>query len=227
MKKPGLRIDGGKRIKLNRPKRQRSSAPVEDTRVAAAWEREEGRAKAAARAEVAGRRQRKLIAADGGKDNSKLTTVKVRVSSLRTAQSAFRSKPGTFSWRYGRNVQSAEFNGGSHLAHLYERAGMTIASSANFMRGTRSGYATGISDGRLNAIDKLDGVRNLLGSVGVERMVDFCVHGLTTREIAGKNGEEIRAMATILHHDLRKVAEHFGFRRRVVVHKDRSGRETD
>jgi hypothetical protein len=40
---------------------------------------------------------------------------------------------------------------------------MTVASSVDFLRVTRSGYITGIAEGRVAAIDKLEGFRDELG----------------------------------------------------------------
>jgi hypothetical protein len=153
----------------------------------------------------------RLKALDGGKEGAKVTTVKLRISGKRNDLQTIRAKPGTFEWRYGRNKQSALFHAGSHLAILWERAGLTIASSANFLRGTSSGYATGISDGRVAAVDRLDGFVVELGRQPAARLVDYCVGGMTSKEIARKHGATEREMASVLHHDLRACAAHFRF----------------
>ena len=88
---------------------------------------------------------------------------------------------------------------------------MTIASSANFLRGTTSGYATGLADGRAQAIDDLDGFREAMGQKPSERLIDYCVLGLTTAEIARKDGAKERDMAPVLHQHLRDCARHFNF----------------
>ncbi|TPK16678.1 hypothetical protein FJ872_17915 [Mesorhizobium sp. B2-5-9] len=153
----------------------------------------------------------KLSRADGGKGGAKVTSVKIRISGQRSETRAMRSAPGTFEWRYGRKKQDVLFHAGSHLARLWERAGVAVASSADFLRGTGSGYATGISDGRVAAIDKLKGFVKEMGRVPAERMIDYCVVGLTTAEIAMKHGATEREMAPVLHHDLRTCAQHFNF----------------
>ncbi|UVK47569.1 hypothetical protein BPNPMPFG_003356 [Mesorhizobium sp. AR07] len=104
-----------------------------------------------------------------------------------------------------------QHHAGSHLAVLWERAGIAVASSADFLRGTGSGYATGISDGRVAAIDKLDGFVKEMGRAPASRLIDYCVAGLTTAQIAMKHGASDREMAPVLHHDLRACAENFNF----------------
>ncbi|RUV90259.1 hypothetical protein EOA46_08480 [Mesorhizobium sp. M1A.F.Ca.IN.022.05.2.1] len=153
----------------------------------------------------------KLKALDGGKDGAKVTTVKLRISGKRNDLQAIRSRPGTFEWRYGRKRQDALFHAGSHLAILWERAGIAVASSADFLRGTSSGYATEISDSRVAAMDKLDGFVKEMGRAPAARLIDYCVSGLTTAQIAMKHGATDREMAPVLHHDLRACAQHFKF----------------
>ena len=105
---------------------------------------------------------------------------------------------------------------------------MTIASSSDFLRGVTSGYPSGISDGRVAAMDKLDGFRTHLGIAGTERMIDYCVIGLTTAEIALKKNMGQREMSTVLHADLKETAKFLDFvpgKRR--VNKRRSGIETN
>lgn len=214
---PAVRVDGGKRIDLKekraRRKAQRAASadrpPIEDTRVADAWRREEARVAAWKRLSAEERRIQRLAVMGGGKEGAKTAVVKVRLSGERTDRMAIRSKPGTFEWRYGRNKQDALFHAGNHLAILWERAGMTIASSANFLRGTTSGYSTGLADGRAQALDKLDGFRDTMGHKPAERLIDYCVLGLTTAEIARKDGSKERDMAPVLHQHLRDCAVHF------------------
>lgn len=216
---PAIRIDGGKRTDLAKQRRRREAstaaragAPtIEDTRVADAWQREQSRAEHQRQTEAERKRTAKLLKQDGGKDGTKVTRVKITVSAERKDRSHFRSRPGTFEWRYGGNKQDALFHAGSHLARLWERAGMTVASSADFLRGTRSGYATGMAEGRIAAIDRLAGFRTTLGEVPASQLVDYCVAGLTVAEIAHKNGVATREMATVLHHHLKVCARHFDF----------------
>lgn len=88
---------------------------------------------------------------------------------------------------------------------------MTVASSADFMRGTGSGYVTGLAEGRVAALDKLDGFRETLGLVASGQLIDYCVVGLASAEVARKSGVKEREMATVLHHNLTICAKHFDF----------------
>jgi hypothetical protein len=123
-KKPGIRIDGGKRRDFNKERiGGRMAALPKDAptpkQTAARQKAMETRAKA--------ERKAAKIGHEGA------VTSKVRVRDLqgqraRTLTQTIRCRPGTFEWRYGRNKQDALFHAGNHLAILWERAGMTIAS---------------------------------------------------------------------------------------------------
>lgn len=152
-----------------------------------------------------------LRAADGGKDGTTLTKVRVRISSHRVDSMVMRCRPGTFEWRYGRNRQTVLFHAGSHFAQLWERAGATVASSIDFLRGTRSGFKGGIADGRVFAIDALAGAAEGIGRFSFERLIDYCVKGQTAAEIARVHSEKERDIAAILNADLKSCARHFGF----------------
>lgn len=203
-RKPGVQIDGDKRRELNKERIAQRMAGLP----AHAPSPEQT---AARRAAMAKRERAERQAAAIGHDGAKTSRVKVKLSSDRVGYQTVRSKPGTFEWRYGRNQQGALFHAGNHLAILWERAGMTIASSANFLRGISSGYSTGLADSRANAIDRLDGFRDAMGQKPAERLIDYCVLGMTTAEIARKDGAKERDMAPVLHQHLRDCARHFNF----------------
>lgn len=205
--KPGIRIDGGKRKDLNK---QRIASRMAGVPCGApkAQETEVERQRAD---EKSRQRMGKFQRDDGGKDGTRLTKVKVKISADRHERHVVRSRPGTFEWRFGRNKQDALFHAGSHLAILWERAGMTVASSADFLRGTSSGYAQGIAEGRVAALDKLQGFREALGTVPSGQLIDYCVSGETAAQIAHKNGMKERDMATVLYHHLKVCALHFDF----------------
>jgi hypothetical protein len=158
-RKPGVRIDGGKRRDLNKDRfAGRISALPKDAptpeQIGARREAMETRA----------RTERK--AAKIGNEDAKADRIKVRDlqgQHARTLTQTLRCRPGTIEWRYGRNKQDVLFYAGSYLAQLWERAGMTVASPVDFLRVTRSGYITGIAEGRVAAIDKLEGFRDELG----------------------------------------------------------------
>lgn len=201
-RKPGIRIDGGNRKDLNKQRVAERMAGLADK--APSPDDAAARRKAMLKRERAERAAAKI-----GHEGARTSLVKLRVSSDRGGRQTVRAKPGTFEWRYGRNKQDALFHAGNHLAILWERAGMTIASSANFLRGTTSGYSTGLADGRAQALDKLDGFRDTMGHKPAERLIDYCVLGLTTAEIARKDGSKERDMAPVLHQHLRDCAVHF------------------
>ena len=67
----------------------------------------------------------------------------------------------------------------------------------------------GLPDGRVAAIDVLNAASFELGRLPTSRLVDYCVNGLTTAEIARKHGQKERDMAPVLHQDLRACAIHF------------------
>lgn len=203
-RKPGIRIDGGKRRDLNKQRVAERMAGLVDH--APTPEQAASRRKQLAKRERAEKRAAAL-----GHDGARLSRVKVKLTASRAGYQTVRSRPGTFEWRYGRNEQDALFHAGNHLAILWERAGMTIASSANFLRGITSGYATGLSDSRVQAIDQLDGFRDAMGEKQAERLIDYCVLGMTTAEIARKDGAKERDMAPVLHQHLRDCARHFKF----------------
>ncbi|MCO6386224.1 hypothetical protein [Aliihoeflea sp. 40Bstr573] len=185
---------------------QRPPLPVEDTRVADAWAREEARSSARARLRVEERRITNL--AGGGKDNSKIQYISTRISASRASPQPTRARPGTFEWRYGRK-HDALFEAGNLLARLWEKAGMTIASSANFLRGTASGYATDLPESRVVALDRLEGFYESLGKMAAIRLIDYCVLGKTAGDIARQNGVAERQMALVLNQHLRDCAIHF------------------
>lgn len=204
--KPSVRIDGGKRTNL-KARRERRGIVLNDPQRPAT-----DPAKLAKARDRSRRQADRLRKADGGKDGTKVTVVKVRISGARTnTRQTMRCRPGTFEWRYGRNKQDALFHAGSHFAQLWERAGIAIASSADFLRGTMSGYATTISDSRAVAAQQVSEAVREIGRFSAERLVDYCVLGETTAILARKHGQPDRDMAAVLHQDLRACAMHFNF----------------
>ncbi len=207
--KPGIRIDGGKRRDLNGSRvAGRMAGIVKPPRSA-----EEVAASVAAKRKAIEAELRKtatLIRDDGGKEGSHLKKVKVKISSDRAAHRTVRCRTGTFEWRYGRK-QTALFHAGNQFAILWERAGIAVASSADFLRGTASGYPTGISDGRVTAIDALRGLVESLGHFSFERLMMYCVEGMTASEIAKVERCGGREIGTVLNNDLRQCAIHFKF----------------
>ena len=203
-RKPGMRVDNGNRRDLDpqRVAQRMEGLPAHAPTDEQAMRRKRALAKQDKADRSAGRR---------GGDGTRVEKVSIKVSDNRKRQQSMRCRPGTFEWRYGRDKQDGLFHAGSHLAILWERSGMTIASSADFLRGTSSGYATGLSEGRVNAIDKLKGFREALGVANSANLIAYCVEGRTASDIAHGNGVEDREMATVLHHSLKQCAKHFGF----------------
>ncbi|WP_309086408.1 DUF6456 domain-containing protein [Chelativorans sp.] len=207
-KLPSIRIDGGRRIDLKARRECRGlvlNSPERTPVDRAAAQRELRREQ---------RSVARLIGEDGGKEGAKVSSVKVRDlqgQRARTLVQAVRSRPGTFEWRYGRDKQSALYHAGSHFAQLWERAGIAIASSADFLRGTMAGYPAGKSDSRLDAQQKVSDAVREIGRYSAERLISYCVIGETAASLARKHGQSDRDMAAVLHQDLRAVAMHFRF----------------
>lgn len=206
--RPGIRVDGGKRRDLN-PARVVGrmagivKAPRSDEEIAETEAMD--RVREQSRRQVA-----RLIRDDGGKDGARLIKVKTRISGARTADQTVRCRTGTFEWRYGRK-QTALFHAGNQFARLWEQAGIAVASSSDFLRGTRSGYATGISDGRVAAIDTLKGAVEKLGHFTSRRLIMYCVEGKTASEIGKAEQCSGREIGTVLNNDLRQCAVHFRY----------------
>lgn len=205
--KPGIRIDGGRRRDLNQQRvAQRMTGVLKPGRSA---EQIEAERRARHKADDAARRHiAKLIREDGGKQGTKLTKVKVRISAERSERQTIRCRPGTFDWRYGRDKQDALFHAGNHFARLWEQAGTAAACSPSMEEASGAGWR-GMPDGRVAAIDVLNAASFELGRLPLSRLIDYCVNGLTSAEIARKHGQKERDMATVLHQDLRACAIHF------------------
>lgn len=183
----------------------------DDTRVRDAWARQDRREAAQERHRKAEKILRRLRLEDGGKEGALPTKVKLRVSGARSSTQTVRCRPGSFEWKFGRNKQDALFHAGSQFAQLWERAGIAVASSADFLRGTKSGYATGISEGRLAAIQKIRTALGDLGHASTDRLIAYCVAGRTSVEIAQACGVEDRVMSAILNLDLKACARALRF----------------
>lgn len=219
-RKPGIRFDGGKRRDLNKERVAGRMAALPEQ--APTSEQTAIRRKAM---QERARMERK--AAKIGHEGAITSRIKVRDLQGQRARSltqTIRCRPGTFEWRYGRNRQDAYFHAGNHFAILWERAGIALQSSAQFLRGIKSGYAAGISDGRVAAIDSLRGLVERIGHSGFERLMAYCVHGKSAAEIASLEMQTQRNIATILHNDLRQCAIHFKF---LGVNKCHSESETN
>jgi len=206
-REPGIRVVNGKRIdlKIRRARQAALLKAVAEHRAEPANVAEDLKKRVAA-----ARKVDRLRREDGGKDGTKLTTVRTRLAGNMTGRKTIRSRPGSFEWRYGRNAQSALYHAGSQFARLCERAGMTIASSADFLRGTSSGHMTDMAEGRIAAIDKLKALAGL-GHASTERLISYCVEGKTADEIAQGCDANKRDMAAVLHQDLRALAKELQF----------------
>jgi hypothetical protein len=141
-----------------------------------------------------------------GYDGNVLVRVSTRITNHRVDQRIMRCRPGSFDWRYAKR-QSALYHAGNQFRLLWEKAGIALASSVDFMRGTRSGHQMGIAESRMNAIQHLKGIVTELGRFSTERLIDYCVLGHTTAELAGKHDLPDRDMAAVLDQDLRSCAD--------------------
>ncbi|MHA6686354.1 hypothetical protein [Mesorhizobium sp. A556] len=205
--KPGIRIDGANRRDLNKERvAGRMAGVVKPPRPTAQIEADRRAQRKVD--ERAHRLTAKLQREDGGKEGTKLAKVKVKISAERSERQTIRCRPGTFDWRYGRDKQDALFHAGNHFARLWERAGTAAACSPS-MDGASGAAWRGMPDGRVAAIDVLNAASFELGRMPLSRLIDYCVNGLTSAEIARKHGQKERDMAPVLHQDLRACAMHF------------------
>ncbi len=210
---PGLRVDGGRRIDLAAKRAKKAAAKEANQPARRVLTVAEVKARVAAdrkRRAAEKRRLERLREIDGGKEGAKLSVVKLRLSANRDERVVMRAKPGTFEWLYGRDKQDALWHAGNHLAQLFERGGYAIASSADFLRGTKSG-PSGITGARLSAVQELEGFVREVGRKPSNRLMAYCGEGLTARQIASKEGIGEREAAVILRSDLMACAEHFNF----------------
>lgn len=189
---PAVRIDGGKRIDL-KARRERRGIVVAPREYSCPEMPKPPR-----QMEGAVERQVRVKDLQGG-------------SRARTLTQTIRARPGTFVWRYGRDTQTALYHAGSHFARLWEQAGIAVASSANFMRGIKSGYPSGLSETRLVAMQSVADIITDIGRYSTERLIDYCVLGFTSGEIARKHGQKEREMAAALQQDLRSLAIHLRY----------------
>lgn len=141
-----------------------------------------------------------------GYDGNVLVRVSTRITSHRVDHRIMRCRPGSFDWRYAKR-QSALYHAGNQFRLLWEKAGIALASSVDFMRGTKSGSQMGISESRLHALQSLSCVVTDLGRFSTERLIDYCVLGHTTAELANKHALPDRDMAAVLDKDLRSCAD--------------------
>lgn len=146
--------------------------------------------------------------AANGQDGAKVSRIKLRkaVASQGTVLRSMRRRPGTFEWRYGRDKQVALFHAGKAFAQLCERSGATVANSADLLRGTKSGFAMGLAEGRIAAIDKMARTVGELGHDVTDRLIGCCVNGQTAPELARYHLTPEREMTAVLNSDLRTCA---------------------
>lgn len=208
---PGLRIDGARRVNLSaiRAKKAALKAGKAPLRPTPTPEQAKARAQVRRKQDAAiQKRFAKYQSEDGGKDGMRVGVVQQPISGSRSRRVSMRCRPGSFEWSFGRKKRdNALFLAGSQLAILWEKAGMTVASSAAFLRGVSSGYKTGVSDGRLAAIDGLLGWKDYVGTAGAERMIAYCVEGKTSTELAMLAQVPPREMTAVLTSDLRATAD--------------------
>lgn len=211
MPEPAVRIVDGKRINLKDLRHRRATArakvkpPIEDTRVSDIWARQDARSASAKRANLERKAIRNL--AEGGFDGTQLYAEKIKISTQREKKRDIRCRPGTFEWRYGRDVQDVHFEAGNRFAILWERAGTAAAASPG-MEANGHGDWKGLPDGRVAALDRLQPLLIDLGKLPSRRLVLYCVEGKPVSEIARTFETPIRDMSAVLHHDLRALAGH-------------------
>ncbi len=150
------------------------------------------------------------IMSEAGYEGAVEIDASVRMTATRWENRVLRCQPGSFEWRYGRKgAEAALYHAGIRLADLWERAGTASASSIDYDSAGGGGQWKGLPDGRLAAMDEIRQVRLDVGRWGMARLVDYCVMGTPSSKMAEKYGKDERAMAHVLHEDLRAAAFHF------------------
>lgn len=148
-----------------------------------------------------------------GFNGAVIVEASVRLSATRHENRSLRCRPGTFEWRYGRKTaESALYHAGIKFADMWEQSGTSAAASPN-LASAGGGQWKGIQDSRLEAMDRIKALRQSehITKFGMSRLVDYCVMGTPASEIADKWGDDPRAMANVLHEDLKAVARYLGY----------------
>lgn len=147
-----------------------------------------------------------------GYDGAEYFTTRVKVSLTRTEPRLIRARPGTFEWRYNRDDDNLTplYHAGVKFSGLWEKAGIASDSSPD-LNGSGGGQWKGLPDARVMAMDEINSARKEIGRAGTSRLVDYCVMGTTTTEMADKYGVDDRAMGHVLMMDLRACAMHFRY----------------
>ncbi len=148
-----------------------------------------------------------------GYDGAVLTETNVRRSGESATRRRILCRPGTFEFRYGREVKhAAMYHAGIRFAELWEIAGTADAKSPDASREVFGQFMGGVlRDQKLDAMQKIDEARQSIGKWATARLVDYCVMGNTSEEMAQKWDVDRREMAHLLDDHLRAVAVHFRY----------------
>lgn len=147
-----------------------------------------------------------------GYDGAEEFTSRVKVSLTRSEVRTIRARPGSFEWRYNRDDDNLTplYHAGVKFAGLWEKAGIASDSSPD-ITSSGGGQWKGLPDARVVAMDEIRAARGDIGKWGTARLVDYCVMGTPSSEMASRHGVDERAMSHILMMDLRACALHFKF----------------
>lgn len=142
-----------------------------------------------------------------GYDGAEVFETSVRLSAARTEKRMVRARPGTFEWRYNRddNNLTPLYHAGAEFAVLMERAGAAGARSPDLRIAGGTGWR-GLPDGRVDALERLNGIMREVGQLSASRLITYCVRGHSVSEIAAAYGVPTRDMSAVLHIDLRALA---------------------
>jgi hypothetical protein len=133
----------------------------------------------------------------------------VKISATRFEARPIRCRPGSFEAEYGRKRNRlALYHAGMQFSTLWEKAHITVPTPD--LERTGSAGWRGLPDGRVAALTKIKRMSETVGRYSMNRLVDYCIIGSTTAEMAGKYNSTRRAMASVLEMDLRAAASHFG-----------------
>lgn len=154
--------------------------------------------------------KKKAIAQTEGFDGRETFETHVRLSGTRFEKRSIRARPGSFEWRYNRDDSDLTplYHAGVKFATLWEKAG-TASDSSPDLSSSGGGQWKGLPDGRIMAMDEINQARKEMGRWSTARLVDYCVMGSTSSDMASKYGVDEREMGHVLRMDLRACAFHF------------------
>lgn len=233
-RKPGLRIEGGKRTNLvkqrlrrkaNRDARLNNAGPVEDTRVADAWQREDGRERARQQAS----RQRQATDRERSRSKKELRSVKVRnpyhqrehkVSSTNPLEieAQINVKESAIETLFDKgSIDRAHKEAADHFRRLWESAGGKGAGAIDYSQVRVDGgrNAEDVPTRLIDASKDLLWIKDVLvkafGEYSYRIIVYVCGQGLSLHDMT-ETRRQRDTMTDMLKKYLDLMAETWGYR---------------